>query len=353
MTIPASKVFLYAADGSDYSSALEIADEFGLPDGNIVGSFANAWTAAYSGDFMLIAIGAPANNAMYYNPCGFSGYSQGSTPFSRVDVPISNLPGKTYYMNAAGETKTDSYDLAYAYVDCAINGGDCTASLIPIAPEQTCSGRNPVNQNASSFGTTCDGTDACGGNIQNSQSISDIESTAVASGWDPEAIAQTVLNLMSGSGVDIYGMDRYMAVASMVDQGCYVCPNTCYQFGYGCDCSSPQDRQGFGVLQDTWSSAGRLDHSSAALTSLQSNGQSESAWFPEGITPCTVVADPGTAFAEFYWWALAQPYDNCGTIPYWVVSPCQDACAAITAYTNQTGNSCSYYNPKARCDCSS
>lgn len=346
MTLNAKQIFLYAADDTDYSRALDIADNFNLPYGNVIGSFANAWTAT--------AVGNAANNALYYNPCGFSGYASGSTPFSYYSTPRDTLPGQNYYMNAAGSTGTDSYDLAYAYVNCALNG-NCSTNLSPISPVSTCIGRNPVNQNAASFGSTCDGSNTCGGNIQNQQSISDIESTAIESGWDPEAIAQTVLNLMSGSGVNIYGMDRYMAVAAMVDQGCYVCPTTCYQFGYGCDCSSPQDGQGFGVLQDTWSSEGRLDHSNTAINSIQNNSQSESAWFPLGINPCTVVADPGTAFAEFYWWALAQPYDNCETIPYWVVCPCSAACDAIQAYTTQTGNSCTYYNSGCStiCDCTS
>ncbi|MHB1628582.1 MAG: hypothetical protein ACYCVB_09465 [Bacilli bacterium] len=356
MTIPASQVFLYAADAGDYNYALKIQTDFNLPVGNVIGSFSNAWTATASGKFMLIAVGSAANNAMFYNPCGFSGYSQGSTPFDHNDTPQSSLPGVNHYMNAAGATGTDSYNLAYAYVNCALND-ICSSSVSPVQPENVCGGRNPVNQNASSFGTTCDGSDTCSGTVATGcPSVDTIQSTAMASGWDPEAIAQSVLNLISGSGVNTSGMDKYMAVAAMSEQGCYVCPTTCYQFdsGFTCNCSNPVDQEGYGVLQDTWvSSAGRLDHSDAAMNQVTANGLSTKVWFPFDITPCTVVADPGTAFAVFYWWAFSVPYDSCGTIPYWVVSPCNAACCAMQQYAAKTGASCTYDNPKVGCSCSS
>ena len=45
--------------------------------------------------------------------------------------------------------------------------------------------------------------------------LSTIKSIAVNSWWDPKALAQTVLELMNGMGVNTLGMDKYTALAAM------------------------------------------------------------------------------------------------------------------------------------------
>ncbi|PSR24314.1 MAG: hypothetical protein C7B47_15060 [Sulfobacillus thermosulfidooxidans] len=343
MGLNKDQIYLYAAYDADYSSAQTIASHFGLPYGNVLGSFATAWTAVASGKFMVIAIGVPANNALYYNPCNFG--SLGGTPFYNLDTPQDTLPPAGYYMNAAGETGQDSYQLAYNYVYYALNGNcnGCGNGGNPVTPADSCVGRNPVNANANGFCSSC--STYCSGS--SCDTLSSIESTAVNSGWDPESIAQSVLNLINGMGQSTYGMDRYMAVAAMETQGCYNSPNACTQYGYSCNCQSPEVNEGFGVLQETWNGTA-LNHASTALNEVTNHGQSTKIWFPAGITPCTVLTDPGTAFAEFYWWAFSDSANNCGTIRDWIGGPCSAVCCAIQQYYAQTGISCS----SSSCGCS-
>ncbi len=363
MALSKEQIFLYAATVEDYNNSTTVAADFGLPAGHVLGSFANAWTAVASGKFLVIATGTPANNALYYNECGFGNLTQGNTPFVDDTTPRDTLPGSPYYMNAAGTTATDSADLAYNYVYYALNGNcnGCYSGVSPVGASAMCNGRNPGSPYAADFGVQtgpgavkCSTSDVCpyvntsstcyGRNnpctTSNCASLGTIESDANNAGWDPAALAESVLALMSGMGVDLFGMDKYMAVAAMEGQGCYNCPCSCTGFESSCNCASPDSGEGFGVLQETWTGS-TLYHAQTALGQVSSHGQSTSVWFPSGITPCTVMADPGTAFAEFYWWALSAPYGNCDTVGDWIGSPCCLTCCATKEYTAQTTNSCS------------
>lgn len=236
-----------------------------------------------------------------------------------------------------------SYQLAHNYAYYALNGNctGCTSGGVKAqTPSDSCKGRNPVNGNGSLFGTTCPAA-TCTGN--NCVSLSSIQSTAVKSGWNPEDTAQTVLVLMKGVGEDIYTMDEYMAVAAMEQQGCYNCPNACTQLDDYCGCtpsSKLSPGEGFGVLQESLNSSGSLMHASTALDQVTSHGHSIDVWFPSGITPCTVLKDPGTAFKEFYWAALSTSLNNCQTIGWWMGKGSAAADCGEAQYTDQTGNAC-------------
>ncbi|MCY0865372.1 MAG: hypothetical protein OWQ57_10510 [Sulfobacillus sp.] len=146
MSLSANQIFLYGADPTDYANAKSIANTYNIPFGNVTGSFAAAWAAVASGKFLVIAVGGPANNALYYNPCGWAGLSAGSTPFSYVtDAPLNTLPGANYYENAAGDTATDSLEIATDYVEYAL-GDSLSYNPIPVvySPSNTCSGSNPT-----------------------------------------------------------------------------------------------------------------------------------------------------------------------------------------------------------------
>lgn len=146
MSLSASQVFLYGADPTDYANAENIASNHQIPFGNVTGSFAAAWAAAASGKFLVIAVGGPANDALYYNPCGWAGLPSGSTPFHQVaSPPIAALPGANYYENAAGNTATDSLEIATDYVEYALGQG-LSYNPIPTvyAPSDTCEGTNPT-----------------------------------------------------------------------------------------------------------------------------------------------------------------------------------------------------------------
>jgi hypothetical protein len=91
-------------------------------------------------------------------------------------------------------------------------------------------------------------------------------------------------------------------------------------------------------------------HANTALDEVSAYGQSQAVWFPSGITPCTVLTDPGTAFAEFYWGSFSRPtLNNCATIAAWIGAPCANVCCAIQQYYQQTKISCS----DANCGCRS
>ncbi|MCY0865371.1 MAG: hypothetical protein OWQ57_10505 [Sulfobacillus sp.] len=172
--------------------------------------------------------------------------------------------------------------------------------------------------------------------------------------WYPEEVAQNILTIMSALGIDLYGMDAPMAVAAMNCQGCYTNPNSCFQYGYPQYCSPPTNGEGYGVLQDTYDASAsppRLYHSEGAYDEASSFNVQD-IFFPAGtgittnpetvaISPCTVVADPGIAFAEFYFWALTQTaLNNCQTVGAWIGSPSADVSCAECSYTAYTGESC-------------
>lgn len=113
-------VLLYAADAADDSAAQAAASGAGLQPGQVTRSFATAWSAAGSGEYLVIAVGGPADSALYYNTCGWdnpSGLPGGSTPFALATPPRAALPPMSYYENGAGATAADtatlSADLAY------------------------------------------------------------------------------------------------------------------------------------------------------------------------------------------------------------------------------------------------
>lgn len=83
-----------------------------------------------------------------------------------------------------------------------------------------------------------------------------------------------------------------------------------------------------------------LNHATMALTEVTDNNQSQSVWFPSGITACLVLKDPATLFKEFYWWALSYPGNNCQVVGAWIGTPTTLATCADGYYTDQTGISC-------------
>ena len=174
--------------------------------------------------------------------------------------------------------------------------------------------------------------------------------------WYPEEIAQNILNIMSALGIDLFGMDAPMAVAAMDCQGCYTKPSSCYETGNGYtnNCAVPVNGEGYGVIQDSYVASAtppRLGQSKRAYNKASSFG-AQNIFFPAGantttdpytvaISPCTVIADPGVAFAEFYFWGLTETsLNNCQTVGAWVVSPLADASCSECAYTAYTGESC-------------
>jgi hypothetical protein len=139
-------VRLYAADPVDYQAALAAASAAGLPADQVTQSFAVAWDQTSSGEYLVIAVGGPADDALYYNVCGWTapdGLGAGSTPFSYAAGPGDSLPTMNSYENGAGQTAAEtaalSADLAYYAVHGSFPPG-VTSPPPAAAAEYACAG---------------------------------------------------------------------------------------------------------------------------------------------------------------------------------------------------------------------
>jgi hypothetical protein len=139
-------VVLYAATPADQASALSAAQAAGLPASQVTGSFAVAWDDTLSGNYLVIAVGLAATDALYFNVCGWanpSGDIPGSTPFYTVSGPRDTLPGAGAYEDAAARTTAQTpqlaTDLAYYAVHDALPPG-VTALPAVAGPQYACAG---------------------------------------------------------------------------------------------------------------------------------------------------------------------------------------------------------------------
>ena len=139
-------VRLYAADPADDQAALAAARAAGLPADQVTQSFSTAWDQTSSGEYLVIAVGGPADDALYYNVCGWTapdGLGAGSTPFAYAAGPGDALPPMNIYENGAGQTAANtaalSLDLAYYAVHGSFPPG-VTSPPPAAAPEYACAG---------------------------------------------------------------------------------------------------------------------------------------------------------------------------------------------------------------------
>lgn len=143
----AGRVLLYAADSTDAQSALAAARTAGLPAAQVTEDFATAWADALSGDYLVLAVGAPATDALYVNACGWANPSQayaGSTPFNLAGPPLDQLPGAANFEEAAGSTASTSAELATDLSVYAIEGhypAGVTSLPAEITPSFVCAGQ--------------------------------------------------------------------------------------------------------------------------------------------------------------------------------------------------------------------
>jgi hypothetical protein len=142
----AGRIELYAADATDDQSALSAAQAAGLPASQVTESFATAWADTLSGAYLVIAVGGPADNALYYNDCGWanpSGEDPGTTPFYDVIGPADALPGTGGYEDGAGQTAASTRSLATDLTYYAVHGAlPSGVTSLPAAagPADACSG---------------------------------------------------------------------------------------------------------------------------------------------------------------------------------------------------------------------
>jgi hypothetical protein len=142
----ADQVVLYAADSADATAARAAASAAGLPASQVTTSFAAAWADTLSGEYLVLAVGAPAVGALYTNVCGWANPSAlpaGSTPFSYVLGPVNKVPGADTYVDSAAATAASTQalatDLAYYALHGALPAG-VTSLPAAVGPSRTCTG---------------------------------------------------------------------------------------------------------------------------------------------------------------------------------------------------------------------
>jgi hypothetical protein len=142
----ASRVLLYAATPGDDTTASTAASAAGLPASAVTEDFATAWAAALTGNYLVIAVGQAADDALYFNTCGWanpSGEGAGGTPFDLASEPLDQLPGAEEYENAAAATVTQTpplaVDLAYYATHGTLPAG-VTALPAQSTPAAVCAG---------------------------------------------------------------------------------------------------------------------------------------------------------------------------------------------------------------------
>jgi len=152
----AQQIVLYAASPADDTTALAAAAAAGLPTSQVTTSFAAAWADAMTNNYLVIAVGLDATDALYFNVCGWtnpSGLPAGGTPFNiwpiPPNTPLDSAPGPQgylgYYEEAAAadssQTQALAEDLAYYALHGAYPAGVTTSTLpLPASPAYTCAG---------------------------------------------------------------------------------------------------------------------------------------------------------------------------------------------------------------------
>jgi len=125
MPVPARNLILYAADPTDYALAVGVAGLVGLPFEQVTGQFVAAWLAVASGNYLVVAVGGPANIALYYNPCGWDNPAQsgpGSTPFLAMGEALATLPPPNQYLNGAGQDRDQTVLRTFYLATYALTG---------------------------------------------------------------------------------------------------------------------------------------------------------------------------------------------------------------------------------------
>jgi hypothetical protein len=142
----ASRVRLYAATPGDEAAAIAAASAAGLPASAVTEDFATAWAAALTGNYLVIAVGQAADDALYFNTCGWSnpsGEGAGGTPFDLASEPLDQLPGVDLYENAAAATTSQTPSLATDLAFYATHGAlPAGVSKLPAqgTPARVCAG---------------------------------------------------------------------------------------------------------------------------------------------------------------------------------------------------------------------
>ena len=119
--------------------AARIRHSLALPASNVTGVFKQAWKDAAAGKDLVIAVGEPAANAMYFNPCGWTdpaGWPRGSTPFYYPGYPVRSSIGRNYFELASTPSAAGTTQLTTQLTQYALTGTLPRANSPTLAPIQ-------------------------------------------------------------------------------------------------------------------------------------------------------------------------------------------------------------------------
>jgi cell wall-associated NlpC family hydrolase len=145
-TGPTGRIVLYAATPAGLRAATHARALAGLPATAVTGSYAVAWDDALSSDYLVVAVGVAATDALSFNACGWANPSEdgtGSTPFNVVSGLQDGPPGATNFEEAAGATESDTAALADDLAFYAVHHRlPAAATVLPslATPELLCRG---------------------------------------------------------------------------------------------------------------------------------------------------------------------------------------------------------------------
>ena len=141
-----SPLVLYAADKGDMAIAAQIARSLALPASNVTGNFKQAWKDTAGNRDLVIAVGEPAANALYFNACGWTdpaGWPAGSTPFYYPGYPLRTPPGRNYFELASTPTTAGTTQLTTQLTQYALTGtlpSYGSQLVAPTPPALSCEG---------------------------------------------------------------------------------------------------------------------------------------------------------------------------------------------------------------------
>ena len=141
-----SPIVLYAADKYDMATAEQVRRSLALPATNVTGTFKQAWKDTAAGRDLVIAVGEPAADALYFNVCGWTdpaGWPAGSTPFYYPGYPIRSSIGRNYFELASTPTTADTSKLLTELTQYALTGslpGSGPTAIAATPPALHCEG---------------------------------------------------------------------------------------------------------------------------------------------------------------------------------------------------------------------
>jgi hypothetical protein len=145
-----SPIVLYAADKYDMATAAQVRRSLALPATNVTGTFKQAWKDAAGGKDLVIAVGEPAANALYFNVCGWTdpaGWPAGSTPFYYPGYPVRSSIGRNYFELASTPTTAKTTQLLTELTQYALTGslpGSGPTAIAATPPALHCEGSAKV-----------------------------------------------------------------------------------------------------------------------------------------------------------------------------------------------------------------